>query len=443
MDVKRVKISEIHEDPANSRKHGERNLATIRASLEQFGQVEPLVVQARTGVVIGGNGRLATMRKMGIQEVDIVEVDLTDVQAAALSIALNRTAELAEWNIEALAKAVAGIKDEVDLASLGWDPNELEQILGAGNADLTDPDTLPEPPAQAFSRTGDLWILGDHHRVLNGDATKPEDLDRLMDGKVADLVFTDPPYGVDYEGKTADALKIQNDLKGDLEPLLRGAFGEALRVCREGAGWYVCAPSGVQFHAFAGVLKDLGIWRQTLAWVKDSMVLGHSDYHYRHESIFYGWKPGAAHHPPPDRAQTTVWEFPRPKASREHPTMKPVALVGLAIANSTQRGDLVLDPFLGSGSTLMAAHEIGRRCYGLEVSGSYTDVIVKRFYMATGVGPRLERDGRILEWPEILADGFGIAAGAGGVLSASEVQTTPSTSVTAAEPRLPERLPHV
>lgn len=226
--------------------------------------------------------------------------------------------------------------------------------------------------------------LKSRHKVLCGDSTRSEDVERLLAGAVADAVLTDPPYGVDYVGKTKDALQVHNDGRETLAPLLEAALGLALKSCKEGGCWYVAAPARPQLIEFAMVLRDLEIWRQTLIWAKQSLVMGHSDYHYQHETIFYGWKPGAAHQAPPDRKQTSLWQFDRPTASREHPTMKPVALFAKMVSNSTSKGDLIYEPFGGSGTTLIAAEQLERRCSAIEISPSYCDVIVKRWETLTG-----------------------------------------------------------
>lgn len=235
------------------------------------------------------------------------------------------------------------------------------------------------------------------HRLLCGDSTKAEDVARLMGGERANLVVSDPPYGVDYVGKTKDALRIENDEKNGLGMLLEAAFKNAFDSCMDGACWYVAAPAGPQFFDFAKVLLDLEIWRQTLVWAKQTLVMGHSDYHYQHEVLFYGWKPGAAHHEPPDRKQTSLWSIDRPTASREHPTMKPVALFAKAIANSSNAEDLVFDPFLGSSTTIIACEQLGRRCFGVEISPAYAQVGLERWAKLTGKQPILEATGETLE----------------------------------------------
>lgn len=234
-----------------------------------------------------------------------------------------------------------------------------------------------------------------------GDSTVKEDVERLMDGRKADMIFTDPPYGVSYVGKTKDALKIENDGlddDGSLRSFLSSFVMEMLAVLEDGGPVYVAAPARPLNQTFADVLKENGVWRQTLNWVKDSMVLGRSDYHYRHEPIFYGWKPGK-HVWYGDRTQTTVWEIPRPKRSAEHPTMKPVALVEKALINSSQESSLVYDPFLGSGTTLIACENLGRTCYSLEIDPKYVDVCIKRFIDKTGKDAIRLNDGK--KWSEV------------------------------------------
>ena len=205
-----------------------------------------------------------------------------------------------------------------------------------------------------------------------------------MAGAKVAAVVTDPPYGVSYVGKTKDALPVHNDGKDTLLPLLQASLSMAAKQSHPGAIWYVAAPPGPQFYSFATVLTELEVWRQTLVWAKQSLVMGHSDYHYQHEAIFYGWTPGAAHKAPPDRKQTTLWHYDRPTASREHPTMKPVALFAKMLENSTSVGSQVYEPFCGSGTTLIAAEQLNRKCYGMEISPAYCDVIVKRWENLTG-----------------------------------------------------------
>jgi site-specific DNA-methyltransferase (adenine-specific) len=243
---------------------------------------------------------------------------------------------------------------------------------------------VPEPPTNPITQPGDLWTLGTH-RLLCGDSTKSEDVERLMDGAKADMVLTDPPYGVSYIGKTKDALKVKNDELGeeDLTALIATAFDNAETHCRAGAYWYATVPPGPLHILFADDWKRRGILRQIMVWAKDSMVLGHSEYHYQHEPILFGWIPGDRHRNS-DRTRTTLWHYDRPKANREHPTMKPIALWAQAVNDGSRHGEIIYDPFIGSGTTLIAAEQLGRRCYGMEISPQYCDVIVHRWEQFTG-----------------------------------------------------------
>ena len=263
----------------------------------------------------------------------------------------------------------------------------------------TDPDEVPDPPAAPITKLGDIWLLGEH-RVLCGDSTDPAAVAEVMAGELADLVWTDPPYGVDYVGKTERALTMQGDGLEGLEDLLAAMAAAIAEAARPGAAVYVAAPAGPAGLAFATALRRAGLWRQRLVWVKNVLVLGHSDYHYRHEDLYFGYVPGAEGRRGRggegwygDNAQTSVLAFDRPTASREHPTAKPVDLVGLCLTNSSEVTDVVLDLFGGSGSTLMAAETTGRRAMLMEIDPAYVDVICRRFEQHTGITPVLASSG--------------------------------------------------
>jgi site-specific DNA-methyltransferase (adenine-specific) len=368
MQIFKIKVADLSNDPANARKHDDKNIDSIIASLRRFGQQKPIVIDA-SNVVRAGNGTLEAAKRLGWDSIECVKTSLKGSDAIAYAIADNRTAELAEWDSDILAAQLSGLltDDEALANAAGFSAEEIEAML----SDLADPaeideDEVPEPPVDPITKLGDLWILGEH-RVLCGDSTKAEDVARLMAGDTAAAVLSDPPYGVSYVGKTKDALEVHNDGRETLGPLLKESLGLASGHCHAGGIWYIAAPPGPQFLEFAVVLTDMGIWRQTLVWAKQSLVMGHSDYHYQHEAIFYGWKPGAAHKAPPDRKQTTLWHYDRPTSSREHPTMKPVALFAKMIENSTTVGSLIYEPFGGSGTTLIAAEQLNRKCYGMEI----------------------------------------------------------------------------
>ncbi len=394
--VRTAKLTELHPDPSNARLHDERNLDAIGASLATFGQVEPLVVQKSTGRIIGSNGRYEVLKRQGKTEAAIVEVDLDDTQAVALGIALNRTAELAEWDDETLASLLQSLPQEAKDAT-GFDSGDLDELLAGLTPDVVE-DEAPEPLPDAVSKLGDLWELGDH-RLLCGDSTDGGSVALVMNGEHAGMVLTDPPYGVDYVGKTEHALEVKNDDAAGLPALLRSSLGHAYANCQDGAVWYVAAPAGPQGIEFAVVLRDLNVWRQTLVWVKDSMVLGHSDFHYKHEAIYYGWKAGKRREPP-TRTCTTVLEFARPKSSREHPTMKPIELWCFLLGCSSGLSTLVYEPFSRSGTTIIACEQLGRKCYAIEIEPRYVDVAIRRWQKLTGNAATL--DGKT--WAEVAAD---------------------------------------
>ncbi|MFN0030290.1 MAG: DNA modification methylase [Acidimicrobiales bacterium] len=384
--------------PGNPRRG---DVDAVAASLAAFGQRKPIVARS-DGTVIAGNHTLQAARSLGWTHIAVVQTDDDDVTAKAFALADNRTAELGDYDQQLLADLIGQVQ-EVDadlLAATGWDTDAITTLLAQINAVAPlptvagDPDDVP-PTAPAITVLGDVWVLGPH-RLVCGDATVPTVMDRLMANTLADMVWTDPPYGVSYVGKTADALTIDNDNLNtdDLLLFLSAAFTNTLAACRPGASWFVASPPGPIQLTFLQVLVALDIYRQGLVWIKDQFVLGRSDYHYRHEPILYGWAPGAAHQPPPDRTQDSIWEIPRPKRNADHPTMKPVALIERAITNHTTRGQAVLDPFAGSGSTLLAAHGVGRVARLIELDPRYCDVICKRYQLATGTLPIAESTGR-------------------------------------------------
>lgn len=379
MKVENWPIEKIKPYPQNAKLHNEEWIAR---SIRQFKVDQPIVVDG-DGVVIKGHGRLKAAEKLGLKEFPVVvRDDLTPEQVRLARIADNRSAE-AGWDADVLKLEIG----ELDLATadeLGIGMEWLESLgidlgdVGPGADQDPRANDAPAPPKDPITKHGDIWRLGEH-RLVCGDATGRAVISALVGGDPVDMVFTDPPYGVDYEGKTKDRLKIKNDGSGGLRGLLTGALGVAADNTKPGGCWYVAAPAGPQFLDFAVVLSDLGIWRQTIVWVKSTLVLGRSDYHYRHEVLFYGWKPGGAHQPPPDRKRDTVWEYDKPARSSDHPTMKPVELVMNAIKMSTRPGDAVLDVFGGSGTTVIACEKLGRRCFVAELDPIYASVIIQRW----------------------------------------------------------------
>ena len=369
----------------NNPRHNDAAVDAVARSIEAFGFRQPLVVDEE-GVIVVGHTRLRAALKLGLESVPVhVATGLTPEQLKAYRLADNKTASLAEWDDEKLTAELMELSQAgVDLDITGFSADEIASYIDGPPAEgLTDPDDVPDAPP-AITQPGDLWLLGEH-RLLCGDSTKAEDVARLLAGSTADMLLSDPPYGVSYVGKTADALTVENDSLGEpeLEKLVGAAFDHAQAHCRPGSYWYATVPAGPLHLVFADDWKRRGILRQIMVWAKDSMVLGHSEYHYAHEPILFGWLPGERHKNS-DRTRTTLWKYDRPKANREHPTMKPVALWAQAVEDGSREGELVFDPFLGSGTTMIACEQLGRRCCGMELSPQYCDVIVKRWEDYTG-----------------------------------------------------------
>ncbi len=376
--------------PYNPRRISGHDLEALRRSLRYFGTVEPIVVNRRSDRIVGGHQRVRAAEAEGIETLPVCFVDLDDPSERQLNLALNKIS--GEFDIDKLAAVMADLEQAgADMTLTGFTEAEIEELCCVpATPGLADPDDTPEPPRDPATQKGDLIVLG-KHRLLCGDSTDQEDVQRLMDGSAASCMWTDPPYGVCYVGKTKDAMTIENDGADDLPGLLSPAFAAADTVLIEGAPIYVSHPAGKLSVEFGRAFLDQG-WRlhQTLVWSKDTIVLGHSDYHYRHEPILYGYKPGPGRygrggkHWYGDNSQASVFEVARPKASPEHPTGKPVELMRICLENSTKRDAIVYEPFAGSGSTLIACQQLGRRCFAMELDPVYADVIVMRWQVFTG-----------------------------------------------------------
>jgi DNA modification methylase len=378
MEVQRRLIKDLTLDPRNARTHSQKNLDAITNSLVKFGQRKPIVVSGH-GVVLAGNGTLEAAKGLKWDYIDVAVApqDWDENTARAYALADNRTAELADWDQAVLTEQLLELHDaEFDIEALGF---EMPQVI---EAEPIDEDELPTE-VETKVKQGDVWQLG-QHKLLCGDATMVDAYKNLLGDEMADMVWTDPPYGVSYVGQGGMTIENDNLDIGALEEFLRESFNAMITYTKPGACWYVAAPSGNLFQAFSIPLSELEVWRHTLVWVKDALVMGRADYHYRHESIFYGWTPGAAHQEPPDRKQDSVWEVPRPRSNKEHPTMKPIELITRAINNSSRANDIVIDPFAGSGSTLIAADQTRRRARVMEIDPKYCDVIIARWERITG-----------------------------------------------------------
>ncbi len=386
MQITEVAVEALIPYAKNSRTHDDAQVAQIAASIKEFGWTNPILVDGDKGI-IAGHGRLMAARKLGLTKVPVIELkDMTEAQKKAYVIADNKLAMNAGWDMDFLKLELQDLEDaDFDLSLTGFDDKELDQLLAPPIEEgLTDEDAVPEVPEEPKTKLGDIYILG-NHRLMCGDSCNIESVEKLTDGLV-DILVTDPPYNVAYEGKTKDALTIQNDSMGDeqFRQFLRDAFVAADAVMKQGAVFYIWHADSEGYN-FRGACKDAG-WkvRQCLIWQKDSMVMGRQDYHWKHEPCLYGWKDGAGHLWASDRKQTTLIECKRPKRNDIHPTMKPVELMEYQILNNTKGQDIVLDLFGGSGSTMIAAEKTGRKARLMELDPKYCDVIVKRWEEFTG-----------------------------------------------------------
>lgn len=390
-------------NPRKDLKPGDKEYEKIKNSITEFGYVDPIIINS-DNTIIGGHQRLKVLRDLGYTEVDCVVIEIDKTKEKALNIALNKIS--GEWNVELLKDLIDDLKESnLDIEFTGFDPPELDELFSElHNKDVKEDDfdvdeVLKEP---AISRLGDLWLLG-RHRLICGDSTAEETYKLLMDGKKANLTVTDPPYNVAYEAKAG---KIQNDDMKDDEfyKFLLAAFTNIYNAMENDASIYV-------FHAdteglnFRKAFVDAGFYLSGVCiWAKQSLVLGRSPYQWKHEPILFGWKKDGRHRWYSDRKQSTVWNFDRPSKNDLHPTMKPVALCAYPIQNSSMSNCIVLDPFGGSGSTLIACEQTNRICYSIELDEKYTDVIIKRYIEQVGTDKDiyLIRDGKKLKYSEVI-----------------------------------------
>ncbi|SHF43840.1 site-specific DNA-methyltransferase, partial [Caloramator proteoclasticus] len=387
MEVKKIAVDKINPAKYNPRKKlkpGEAEYEKLKRSIKEFGYVEPIIWNQRTGNIVGGHQRFTVLKNEGYKEVDCVVVDLGEQEEKALNIALNKIH--GDWDLPLLKDLLEELdKSMFDVSLTGFEAAEIEEIFSKVHDkeikdDEFDADKALEDIKEPISKYGDVWLLG-KHRLMCGDSTFLHDVLTLLDGKKANICVTDPPYNVNYEGGTEDKLKIMNDKMDNNKfyEFLLSAFKNIYEVLDDGAAVYV-------FHAdteglnFRKAFKEAGFHLANVCiWAKNSMVLGRSDYQWQHEPILYGWKPTGKHRWYSDRKQTTIWNYDKPLRNAEHPTMKPVPLVAYPIKNSSMTNCIVFDPFGGSGSTLIAAEETGRICCMMELDPKYCDVIVKRY----------------------------------------------------------------
>lgn len=406
MEIKELLLTELQPASYNPRKQlkkGDKEYEKIKQSLLKFGYVDPIIVN-KDLTVIGGHQRLTVLKDLKYETAKCVIVSLSKEDEKALNIALNKIT--GQWDDQLLADLLLDLQEsDFNLDLTGFEPPEIDDILSnIHDKDLSedDFDVEEELKKPTVARQGDIWQLG-KHRVICGDSTKAETYDQLLGNKKANLVVTDPPYNVDVE-ETAGKILNDNMSDGDFYQFLYNMFSQVESHMEADASIYV-------FHAdteglnFRKAFKDAGFYLSGCCiWKKNSLVLGRSPYQWQHEPCLFGWKQKGKHQWFSDRKQTTIWEYDRPKSSKDHPTMKPVQLMAYPIQNSSMRGTLVLDPFLGSGSTLMAAEQTGRICYGIELDEKFVDVIVKRYMEATGnTTVTVVRDGQTLTYDEAVS----------------------------------------
>lgn len=407
MEIKELSLKELKPAAYNPRKKlkkGDKEYEKIKQSLLKFGYVDPIIVNEDL-TVIGGHQRLTVLKDLDYENAKCVIVNLPKEDEKALNIALNKIT--GQWDEALLADLLLDLQEsDFSLDLTGFEPPEIDDILSnVHDKELSEDefDVEEELKKPTVSRHGDIWQLG-KHRIICGDSTKAETYKQLLDDRKANLVVTDPPYNVDVE-ETAGKILNDNMSDGDFYQFLLSMFTQVENHMEDDASIYV-------FHAdteglnFRKAFKEAGFYLSGCCiWKKNSLVLGRSPYQWQHEPCLYGWKKKGKHQWFSDRKQTTIWEYDRPKSSKDHPTMKPIQLMAYPIQNSSMRGTIVLDPFLGSGSTLIAADQTGRVCYGIELDEKFVDVIVKRYIEVTGdTEVTVQRNHEVLTYNQVLKE---------------------------------------
>ena len=409
MNIQRIsteKLKPAKYNPRKDLKPGDPAYEKIKRSLHDFGYVDPVIWNEVTGNIVGGHQRYKVLVAEGATEIDCVVVHIENpADEKALNIALNKA--VGEWEPVALADLLSDLQQNgYDLGATGFDAAEIDDLFSKVHDQEVHEDDCDIDPDEVkpFVEPGDVWILG-RHRLICGDATNPEDMARLMDGVKANLVVTDPPYNVAYQSK--DGKTIQNDSMGDAAfyEFLLAAFKNMTAYMAEGGSAYI-------FHAdteglnFRRAFKDAGFHISGVCiWVKNSLVLGRSPYQWQHEPVLFGWLPNGTHKWFSDRKQSTIWNYDKPKQSKEHPTMKPVPLLAYPIKNSSAPNGIVLDPFGGSGSTLIACEQTDRICRTIEIDPKYASVIVLRYAIEYGTdGVKVLRDGKEIAYADLVGE---------------------------------------
>ena len=409
MRIERKNIKELQPSSYNPRKDlktGDKEYERLKRSIEEFGCVEPIVWNERTGHIVGGHQRLKVLIEAGVQEIECVIVSFDEAQEKALNIALNKIS--GDWDVDKLELVIDELKlTDLDLSLTGFDIEELDNLFRDDVKERIRDDNFDvdaELSKPTMTRAGDLWHLG-KHRVYCGDSTEPATYERLMSGAKADLVLTDPPYNVGYEG-VAGTIKNDKMSTEKFCDFLLKAFSLMILFMADHASAYV-------FHAdtkglyFRRAFEEAGFYlSQVCIWVKNHFSLGRSPYQYQHEPVLFGWKSDGTHKWYAGRKETTVWEYNKPQKSKEHPTMKPVPLLSYPILNSSKSGDIVLDPFGGSGSTLIACEQTGRICFTSELDEKFCDVIVERYieHVGSSSNVTVDRDGKSYSYEAVRSE---------------------------------------
>lgn len=406
MQIKKKKLTDLIPADYNPRKDlqpGDAEYEKLKRSIETFGYVEPIIWNKQTGRIVGGHQRLKVMQDLGYQEIECVIIDIDESKEKALNVALNKIS--GSWDEDKLMSLITDLEgSDFDVSLTGFDFAELDELFKDSLTDGIEDDNFDveeELKKPAMSKLGDVWTLG-KHRLLVGDSTKIESYERLMKDKQANLVVTDPPYNVDYEGAAG---KIKNDKMENqaFYEFLLVAFTQMEKVMTNEASIYVFHADTEGFN-FRRAFQEAGFYLSgTCIWKKESLVLGRSPYQWQHEPILFGWKKKGKHLWYSGRKETTIWEYDKPKRNTDHPTMKPIPLLSYPIMNSSTSNAIVLDPFGGSGSTLMACEQTNRICYTIELDEKFADVIIKRYIELIGKSDEVsvERDGVSFLFTEI------------------------------------------
>lgn len=407
MQINKKKITDLIPADYNPRKNlqpGDAEYEKLKRSVETFGYVEPIIWNEQTGRIVGGHQRLKVMEDLGYKEIDCVVISIEEDKEKALNVALNKIS--GAWDEDKLMSLITDLEgSDFDVSLTGFDVAELDELFkdsltdGIEDDDFDVEEELKQP---TFSKLGDVWQLG-KHKLFVGDSTKQESYERLMAKKTANLVVTDPPYNVNYKGMAG---KIKNDQMGEQEfyQFLLNAFKGMESVMTNDASIYVFH-ADVEGFTFRKAFQDAGFYlSSTCIWKKNSLVLGRAPYQWKHEPILFGWKKKGKHLWYSGRKETTIWEYNKPKRSEDHPTMKPVPLLSYPILNSSTSNSIVLDPFGGSGSTLIACEQTDRICYTIELDEKFADVIVNRYIELVGRADQVtvERDGVKFNYEEII-----------------------------------------